>query len=38
MIVDRFWIQRNLGFDPIATPAPASTYTFAKAAQPGSGP
>ena len=26
MIVDRAWTKRNLGFDPIATPAPASTF------------
>ena len=32
MTVDRKWIQRNLGFDPIARPAPASTFAFAKAA------
>jgi hypothetical protein len=33
MMVDRKWVERNLGFDPIATPAPASTYSFAAAAQ-----
>src|SRR6266700_3608074 len=32
MIVDRQWVERNLGFDPIATPAPASTFTFTQAA------
>src|SRR6185295_15520308 len=26
MIVDRKWALRNLGFDPIATPAPAETF------------
>ncbi len=31
MMVDRKWVQRNLGFDPIAEPAPASTFAFAKA-------
>src|SRR5438477_11709118 len=33
MIVDRQWAERNLGFDPIATPAPASTFTFTQAAR-----
>src|SRR5262249_55058878 len=32
MIVDRKWIQRNLGFDPIARPAPPKTFSFPKAA------
>jgi hypothetical protein len=32
MIVDRAWAKRNLGFDPIATPAPASTFAFSRAA------
>jgi hypothetical protein len=32
MIVDRQWVQRNLGFDPIATPAPASTFAVTEAA------
>ena len=31
MIVGRAWVERNLGFDPIARPAPASTYAFAPA-------
>jgi hypothetical protein len=31
MMIDRRWVKRNLGFDPIATPAPASTYSFARA-------
>ena len=31
MIADRRWVERNLGFDPISTPAPASTYAFAPA-------
>jgi hypothetical protein len=30
--VDRKWVQRNLGFDPIAKPAPARTFAFARAA------
>jgi hypothetical protein len=38
MIADRAWVQRNLGFDPIATPAPSSTFAFAKAAGPRSAP
>src|SRR6266566_4443222 len=33
MIVDRAWVKRNLGFDPIATPAPASTFAFTPAAR-----
>ena len=38
MIVDRRWVQRNLGFDPIARPAPVKTFAFAKAADPRSAP
>jgi hypothetical protein len=34
MIVDRAWVERNLGFDPIATPAPAQTFAFSPAAKP----
>jgi len=34
MIIDRRWAERNLGFDPISTPAPAATYAFAPAAKP----
>ena len=37
MIVDRAWVERNLGFDPIATPAPFSTFAFTPAAQSPSG-
>ena len=33
MMIDRRWVERNLGFDPIATPAPASTFAFAAAAR-----
>jgi Phosphorylase superfamily len=33
MIVNRKWVERNLGFDPNATPAPASTFTFKRAAR-----
>src|SRR5437016_6257127 len=29
MIVDRRWVERNLGFDPVKTPAPSSTLAFA---------
>jgi nucleoside phosphorylase len=32
MTVDRKWVERNLGFDPIATPPPAVTFTTARAA------
>jgi nucleoside phosphorylase len=28
MQVDRKWVERNLGFDPISTPAPAETFSF----------
>jgi hypothetical protein len=38
MTVDRAWVQRNLGFDPIARPAPVATFAFAKAAHPRSAP
>jgi hypothetical protein len=38
MIADRGWVQRNLGFDPIARPAPVATFAFAKAADPRSAP
>jgi hypothetical protein len=34
MLIDRAWVERNLGFDPATTPAPASTFAFAKAALP----
>lgn len=36
MIADRDWVVRNIGFDPIARPAPASTFAFAAAARPSS--
>jgi len=32
MIVDRAWALRNIGFDPISTPAPASTFAVPRAA------
>ncbi|HEV3146297.1 MAG TPA: hypothetical protein VGZ47_20590 [Gemmataceae bacterium] len=38
MSADRAWLERNLGFDPIARPAPAATFSFAKAAAPSSTP
>src|SRR5438552_8990304 len=34
MIVDRAWVERNIGFDPLQTPAPISTYAFRPAARP----
>jgi len=33
MIVDRAWAKRNVGFDPIAKPAPQETFTFKPAAK-----
>jgi hypothetical protein len=38
MIVDRRWVKRNLGFDPIERPAPAETFAFKRAARPRSTP
>jgi len=32
MKVDRKWVERNLGFDPIATPPPLATFAFQPAA------
>src|ERR1700691_538019 len=32
MRADRKWVERNLGFDPIATPPPGHTFAFAPAA------
>jgi nucleoside phosphorylase len=32
MNVDRKWVERNLGFDPIATPPPPATFAFEPAA------
>jgi len=34
MVVDRQWVERNLGFDPLTTKAPASTFSFPQAARP----
>ena len=31
MTVDRKWVERNLGFDPIAKPPPPTTFAFASA-------
>jgi len=36
MIADREWVRRNIGFDPVARPAPASTFSFTPAARPNS--
>jgi hypothetical protein len=33
MIADRRWAVRTFGFDPIATPAPATTFSFQPAAR-----
>src|SRR5258708_38563657 len=33
MQVNRKWVERNLGFDPISTPPPATTFAFAPAAK-----
>src|SRR5215468_7545995 len=33
MQVDRKWVERNLGFDPISTPPPPTTFAFAPAAK-----
>jgi nucleoside phosphorylase len=33
MKVDRKWVERNLGFDPIAKPPPDTTFAFARAAK-----
>ena len=34
MTVDRAWVRRNLGFDPIARPAPQSTFAVKAASHP----
>jgi Phosphorylase superfamily len=34
MTVNRKWMLRNLGYDPVATPAPATTFAFAPAVAP----
>jgi nucleoside phosphorylase len=33
MKVDRKWVERNLGYDPIAQPPPLTTFAFARAAK-----
>ena len=33
MTIDRKWVERNIGFDPIANPPPAKTYAFAPASK-----
>jgi hypothetical protein len=38
MTANRAWVVRNLGFDPIATPAPPSTFAFRNASRPRSTP
>ena len=37
MIINREWAKRNLGFDPIASPPPLSTFAVPRAAQSLSG-
>jgi hypothetical protein len=34
MVADRGWVLRNLGFDPVARPAPQATFSFKAAARP----
>lgn len=34
MIADRAWVEQNLGFDPVAVPAPATTFSVTNAAKP----
>src|SRR6185437_6903995 len=34
----RAWVHRNLGFDPIKTPAPLNSFATAAAAKPGAAP
>jgi nucleoside phosphorylase len=36
MIADREWVRRNIGFDPVESPAPASTFSFKAASKPDS--
>jgi hypothetical protein len=38
MRTDRAWVKRNLGFDPVTTPAPAATFASPQAALPSSTP
>src|SRR3954451_23441601 len=32
MRADQKWVERNLGFNPLSNPPPASTFSFARAA------
>lgn len=34
VIVDRAWVERNIGFDPVKRPAPASTFANEAAGRP----
>jgi purine-nucleoside phosphorylase len=34
MKADRNWVERNLGFDPIAKPPPLATFAYRRAAKP----
>jgi nucleoside phosphorylase len=34
MIVDRAWVERNIGFDPLKTTAPSATYAYKPATRP----
>jgi hypothetical protein len=38
MRVDRAWVERNLGFNPIETPAPVESFAALKASKPKSEP
>ncbi len=38
MNIDREWVRRNIGFDPVAKPAPVATFSFTAAARPDSTP
>ncbi len=38
MIANRAWVRRNLGFDPINTPPPATTFAFSAATRPDAAP
>jgi len=38
MRADRKWVERNLGYDPIAEPPPVTTFAFPQAARKGAAP
>jgi hypothetical protein len=38
MTVNREWVRRNLGFDPVKTPAPPRTFSLIAAAKPSAKP